>query len=195
MLDPRPSHDPLSQRARPGAHPVPGRRLPAAIPFARLAARTAPHATRAIATARRTGTLAELHHLQAHARSHLPPRPHAGANTCMGRREPRPVVRALRAHRRQGQATVPRPAHSDRALHNAGPPAGRAARSARTSARHRRGIRAEHALASRYGSGRALFEHVMDLMRVDMCYPRSHPVPGHNQCPTAHSSFRNASSC
>jgi PPOX class probable F420-dependent enzyme len=29
---------------------------------------------------------------------------------------------------------------------------------------------AEHALATRYGLGRELFERAMDLMRVDMCY-------------------------
>jgi PPOX class probable F420-dependent enzyme len=29
---------------------------------------------------------------------------------------------------------------------------------------------AEHALASRYGLGRAIFERTMDAMRVDMCY-------------------------
>jgi hypothetical protein len=29
---------------------------------------------------------------------------------------------------------------------------------------------AEHALAGRYGTGRALFEGAMDMMAVDMCY-------------------------
>jgi hypothetical protein len=34
---------------------------------------------------------------------------------------------------------------------------------------------AENALARRYGLGRELFERVMDLMRVDMCYLRVTP--------------------
>jgi len=29
---------------------------------------------------------------------------------------------------------------------------------------------AEHALRERYGFGRELFERVMDILRVDMCY-------------------------
>ena len=36
---------------------------------------------------------------------------------------------------------------------------------------------AERILAARYGFGRALFERVMDLMRVDMCYLKLTPRP------------------
>jgi uncharacterized protein len=34
---------------------------------------------------------------------------------------------------------------------------------------------AEQALAGRYGLGRALFERIMDLLRVDMCYLELRP--------------------
>ncbi|HTA33271.1 MAG TPA: hypothetical protein VK721_07585 [Solirubrobacteraceae bacterium] len=44
--------------ARPRARPVPGRRLPAALPSARLAARTAPQGARELAGAARTGSMA-----------------------------------------------------------------------------------------------------------------------------------------
>src|SRR5271167_2804469 len=49
-----------SPPARPRARPVPGRRLPAALPSARLAARAAPPGARALADAARTGSVAEV---------------------------------------------------------------------------------------------------------------------------------------
>ena len=45
---------------RPGARGVPGRRLPAALPSARLAARTAPRGAREIVDVPRTGSLQEV---------------------------------------------------------------------------------------------------------------------------------------
>jgi hypothetical protein len=46
----------------------------------------------------------------------------------------------------------------------------------RVLAAHEEAI-AERALANRYGFVRALFEHTMDLMRVEMCYLELTPMP------------------
>jgi hypothetical protein len=53
-------HETRTAVARPGAHPVPGRRLPAALPSARLQARTAPRGAREIESVPRTGSVAEI---------------------------------------------------------------------------------------------------------------------------------------
>src|ERR1700682_182905 len=56
-----PSARPRAQAiARPHARPVPGRRMPAALFSARLAARTAPSGARGILDAPRVGSLAEI---------------------------------------------------------------------------------------------------------------------------------------
>jgi len=49
-----------SEPARPNADPVPGKRLPAALPGARLAARTAPRGAREITAVARTGSVSEI---------------------------------------------------------------------------------------------------------------------------------------
>src|ERR1700730_5684733 len=49
-----------TQSARAGARPVPGRRLPAALPAARLAARVSPRRSREVVAQPRTGSLGEV---------------------------------------------------------------------------------------------------------------------------------------
>jgi uncharacterized protein len=156
--------------ARPGAHPVPGRRLPAALPSARLAARTAPRGTREIASEPRTGSVAEI----ANCKRTL---------VVTYRRDGRPVATPVWAAEFDGVLYV----RSERAsgkvkrLRNdvrlllapctvRGRPLGAPLEArARVLAAQEEPL-AERVLAGRYGFVRALFERAMDVMRVDMCY-------------------------
>jgi len=158
-------------QARPGARPVPGRRLPAALFTARLAARNAPRGARRIAGAARTGTPGEI---ARHKRALLVTYRRDGTPV------PTPVWAApgaggllyVRSERASGKLKRLR---NDARLLVApctvrGEPLGAPfeARARVLDAGEERV--AEQALAARYGLGRELFERAMDLLRVDMCF-------------------------
>ncbi len=156
--------------ARPGAHPVPGRRPPGALPAARLAARTAPRGARAIVDAPRVGSIAEV---SAHKRALLVTYRRSGkavatpvwAAEADGRlyvRSERTAGKIKRLRRDPRVLVAPctvrgKPLGAPfEATARMLPPQGEAV--------------AERALADRYGLGRALFEWAFDRMRIDMCY-------------------------
>jgi uncharacterized protein len=163
--------------ARPRARPVPGRRLPAALPMARLGARAAPRGARAIAEVAREGSGEQL----------------AAKRTLIvsfrrdGTPVPTPVwaapegqvlyVRTERASgkvkriRRDGRVLLAPCAVNGRPL---GAPLEASARVLDAAEDE---LAAERALAARYGRGRELFERAMDLLRVDMCYLELRPGP------------------
>jgi uncharacterized protein len=156
--------------ARPGARPVPGRRLPAALPSARLAARTAPHGAREIAGRPHVGSLREIADCK---RALLVTYRRDGTPV------PTPVWAAeadgllyVRSERSSGKVKRLR---SDTRLLVApctvrGSPLGAPLEArARVLEPERENV-AERALAIRYGLGRELFERAMDMLRVDMCY-------------------------
>ncbi len=156
--------------ARPSAHPVPGRRLPAALPGARLAARGAPRGAREIAAQPRTGSV-------------------AGIASCKrtlvvtfrrdGTAVPTPVWAAehdgllyVRSERASGK--LKRLRNDPRMLIAPctvrGRPLGKPLEASARVLAAEQEPPAERVLAGRYGFGRALFERTMDVMRVDMCY-------------------------
>jgi PPOX class probable F420-dependent enzyme len=159
-----------SDGARPSARPVHGRRLPAALPSARLAARTAPRGAREIVERERTGTVEEI---AACKRALLVTYRRDGTPV------PTPVWAAesggllyVRSERSSGK--LKRLRRDPRLLIAPctvrGEPLGAPLEaSARVLGLAQERV-AEHALESRYGLGRALFERAMDLMRVDMCF-------------------------
>ncbi|HEY2180941.1 MAG TPA: PPOX class F420-dependent oxidoreductase [Solirubrobacteraceae bacterium] len=156
--------------ARPGAHPVPHRRLPAALFGARMAARTAPRGARDIAQAPRTGS---IEHVERHKRALL----------VTFRRDGTPVPTPVWAARGGAHLYVrsERDAGKLKRLRNdprllvapctvRGRPLGAPFEArARTLAREEEPL-AEAALAARYGLGRELFERTVDLLRIDMCF-------------------------
>jgi PPOX class probable F420-dependent enzyme len=170
MADKLQTHAADALVARPSARPVSGRRLPAALPSARLAARTAPRGAREIAAEPRTGSVAQV----------------AGCKRTLlvtyrrdGTAVPTPVWAAevdgalyVRSERTSGKV---KRLHRDARMLIApctvrGRPLGAPLEASARVLSADEEIRAERALASRYGLGRAAFERTMDLMRVDMCY-------------------------
>jgi PPOX class probable F420-dependent enzyme len=167
-------HD-RSTSARPRAGAVPGRRLPAALPMARLAARIAPRGARETVDAPRTGSLDDIGRykralLVTYRRDRTP--------------VPTPVWAAraggllyVRTERSSGK--VKRLRHDPRLLvapcTMQGKPLGPPLEATATVLAGEEERAAEHALATRYGRGRELFELAMDLMRIDMCYLRVTP--------------------
>jgi PPOX class probable F420-dependent enzyme len=163
--------------ARPGAHPVPGRRLPGALPSARLAARTAPRGAREIVATPRTGSLEEIGRcrralLVTYRRDGTPvPTPVWAAQ----------VDRLLYVRSERSSGKVKR-LRSDARLLVApctvrGRPLGAPLEAhARVLAPDEEPL-AERALASRYGAGREMFERAMDVLRVDMCFLELTPGP------------------
>jgi uncharacterized protein len=156
--------------ARPGAHPVPGRRPPGALPAARMAARTAPRGGRTIGDASRVGSVADI---RAHKRALLVTYRRNGTPV------PTPVWAAeahgllyVRSERTAGK--IKRVRRDARVLvapctvrgKPLGPPLEATARMLPS----RDEAVAEQALVRRYGLGRALFEWTFDRMRIDMCY-------------------------
>ncbi|HEY7891127.1 MAG TPA: PPOX class F420-dependent oxidoreductase [Solirubrobacteraceae bacterium] len=156
--------------ARATAHPVPGRRLPAAIPGARLAARTAPKGARTITDVPRTGSIGDI---RAHKRALVVTYRKDGTPV------PTPVWAAedggclyVRSERTCGK--VKRLRKDPRVLiapctvrgKPLGPPFEATGRLLEPDEEPR----AERVLASRYGPGRALFEWAMDRLRIDMGY-------------------------
>jgi len=164
--------------ARPGAHPVPDRRLPAALFTGRLAARTAPRGARTIHEQPRTGSPREI-----------PPSKRTLVVTY--RRDGRPVATPVwaaegedarfyvRSERAAGK--VKRLRRDSRVLLAPctvrGRPLGAPFEArARVLATEQEPV-GERALVARYGLGRALFEWAMDVLRVDMCYLEIVPGP------------------
>jgi PPOX class probable F420-dependent enzyme len=156
--------------ARPGVRPVSGRRLPAALPGARLAARTAPRGAREIDRQPRTGSIEEVAHCKR-------------ALLVTYRRDGTPVPTPVWAAAHDGRLYV----RSERAsgklkrLRNdsrllvapctvRGEPLGAPFEARACELAPAEESIAEQALARRYGLGRALFERAMDLLRVDMCF-------------------------
>jgi PPOX class probable F420-dependent enzyme len=161
----------LRRRVRP----VSGRRIPAALFSARMAARTAPGGAREIDGAPRVGSLAEIAAckralLVTYRRDRTPvPTPVWAAE-----QDGRLYVRSER-----GSGKVKRLGRDSRLLVAPctvrGEPLGAPIEAhARVLAAAEEPL-AEGALAARYGTGRALFEWTMDRMRVDMCYLEIEP--------------------
>lgn len=164
--------------ARPSARPVANRRLPAALPSARFAARTAPRGSREIAHAPRTGLPAEI---ARHKRALLLTYRRDGTPV------PTPVWAApggegllyVRSERASGK--LKRLRNDDRLLvapctvrgKPLGAPFEARARVLAPAEEHL----AERALVARYGFGREMFERTMDLLRVDMCFLEIAPGP------------------
>lgn len=171
------AHEPPStpSRARPGAHPVPARRLPGAVPLARLAARTAPSGARRIALAPRVGSVAEIR---------------AAKRTLVVtfRRDGRPVPTPVWAADAGGAFYVrsERSAGKLKRLRNdarvllapctvRGNPLGAPLEARGFLVAGEDELSAERALAARYGLGRECFERTMDILRIEMCYLRFEP--------------------
>lgn len=162
--------DSKAQAARPGARPVPGRRPPGALPAARMAARTAPRGARTIGEVPRVGSVADV---SAHKRALLVTYRRDGTPV------PTPVWAAeadgrlyVRSERTAGK--IKRLRRDPRALVAPctvrGKPLGSPFEATARMLPSEEEAVAEHALARRYGLGRALFEWTFDRMRIDMCY-------------------------
>lgn len=167
--------DSKTQVARPGAHPVPGRRPPGALPGARLAARTAPKGARTITEAPRVGSVMDV---QAHKRALLVTFRRDGTPV------PTPVWAAeadgrlyVRSERTAGK--IKRLRRDSRVLLAPctvrGKPLGSPFEATARMLPPQEEPVAERALARRYGLGRALFEWTFDRMRIDMCYLEIEP--------------------
>jgi PPOX class probable F420-dependent enzyme len=164
-------------RARPHARPVTGRRLPAALTIARLAARPSRRLAGSVAAARREGSLQQIRQSK-HALLVTYRRDGAPVPTPVWAAEAQGSV-YVRVERASGK--VKRLRREPRLLvapcSGRGKPLG-APLEARGEvlAGYADEARAERALAARYGLGRVLFELVADLMRVDMCYLQITPT-------------------
>jgi len=164
-----------SQRPRQRARPVPGRRLPAALPLARLAARAAPRGARQIAQQPRVGSVADAGDakralLVSYRRDGTPvPTPVWAA----------PADGVLYVRSERGSGKVKRLRTDPRVLvapcTARGKPLGAPFEARADVLMGEQELLAERVLAARYGRGRELFEWTMDLMRIDMCYLRITP--------------------
>jgi PPOX class probable F420-dependent enzyme len=160
------------------ARPVPGRRIPGALPAARMAARGGPRAALEVADAPRDGTLGQI---EACKRALL----------LTYRRDGRPVPTPVWAAASDGLLYVRTEASSGKVKRlrrdprllvapctvrgvPLGAPLTALGRVLETSSEQ---ARAERTLAGRYGLGRELFELAMDAMRVDMTYLELRPSP------------------
>jgi uncharacterized protein len=164
--------------ARPRARPVPGRRLVGERALARAAARIPPPGLREIARWTRTSAGDGLASLREHSLLVSFRRDGAGVATPVwaARGGDRLYVRTVR-----GSAKVRRLRADARVLvapcTRRGRPTGAPFEAtARVLAREEESA-AERALADAYGRGRALFEWMVDAMRVDMCYLEIDPRP------------------
>jgi uncharacterized protein len=173
MTVPEPTSTPSA--ARPGARPVPGRRLPGAVFLARLAARAAPSGARRIALAPRVGSPAEIR---------------AAKRTLVVtfRRDGTPVPTPVWAAPAGGSLYVRSECDSGKLkrLRNdsrvllapcsaRGRPLGSPLEAHGFVVASEEEPAAERALAERYGFARECFERTVDLMRVEMCYLRLEP--------------------
>jgi uncharacterized protein len=179
-LTPRRAGADTRSGARPSARPVPGRRLPAAVAFARLTARVAPSGARTIADTPRTGTLAEL---AAHKRTLVVTYRRDGTPV------PTPVWAAqsggllyVRSERACGKCKRLRrdPRMLIAPCTKGGRPLGAPMEARGRMLAGGQELVAEQALVARYGLGRWLFEYTVDLMRVDMGYMEITPGPWEN---------------
>ncbi len=156
--------------ARSSAHPRPGRRLPAAVFSARLAARLAPRGAKDVIRAPRSGSLVEIRDCK---RSLL----------VTFRRDGTPVPTPVWAAEAGGRLYVrtERTAGKVKRLRNdsrllvapctvRGRPLGAPLEAAARMLSQEDEPLAERTLATRYGLGRAIFEWAMDILRVDMGY-------------------------
>jgi PPOX class probable F420-dependent enzyme len=173
--------------ARRSARPVTGRRLPAALFGARMAAKSAPRGAREIGAAgpggafsrnaNHSGTVGDI---VASKRSLL----------VTYRRDGTPVPTPVWAAVEEGRLYVrsERAAGKVKRLRNdsrllvapctvRGKPLGPAFEATAVTLPPEREAHAEGVLARRYGWGRALFERVMDVLRVDMGYLEITPGP------------------
>jgi len=164
------AHAHSSSRARPAAHPVANRRLPAALLSGQIAARVAPRGAREVAEAPRTGSVDDI---LACKRSLLVTYRRDGTAV------PTPVWAAVadgllyvRTERAAGK--VKRLRRDPRLLVAActvrGKPLGAPFEATARLLAPVQEEPAERILARRYGLGRELFERSMDLLRVDMGY-------------------------
>jgi uncharacterized protein len=161
--------------ARPRARPVAGKRLPGALPSARMAAKTAPRGAGEIVHAPRTGSPQDI---AACKRALLVTYRRDGTQV------PTPVWAAragevlyVRSERSSGK--VKRLRGDPRMLVAPctvrGKPLGSPFEAKARVLEPGLEAAAEQALATRYGLGRELFERAMDLLRVDMCYLEIRP--------------------
>jgi hypothetical protein len=156
--------------ARRWARPVSGRRLPAALFTARLAARGAPPGARTIGDHPRTGSIEQIGAckralLVTYRRDGTPVPTPVWAAAADGRLY-------VRSERASGKVKRLR---NDRRLLVApctvrGKPLGMPLEATAKVLAPEQEPHAERALARRYGLGRALFEGTMDVLRVDMCF-------------------------
>lgn len=174
--------------ARPSARPVAGRRLPAALLGARMAARSAPRGARTIAQQPRSGSIEEVAHckralLTTFRRDGTPVSTPVWAAPD-GERPQRLYVRSERSagklKRLRNDARVLVAPCTVRGEPLGAPFEARA----RELATGEEAL-AEHALRRRYGLGRALFERTMDLLRVDMCFLEVTPGAWEQSVPRA----------
>lgn len=167
---------PAAGSARRGARPVAGRRLPAALAMAHLAARTAPPALRAIAARPRDGSLEQICSCK---------RTLLVSFRRDGTAVPTPVWAAcadgaLYVRSERGSGKVKRLRNDTRLL--IAPCTVRGKPLGAPLEAHGRVLgvgaeaSAERALVARYGLGRAIFERTMDVMRIDMCYLQITPA-------------------
>lgn len=174
----------MTRLARPAARPVPGRRLPAALPLARLAARTPAPGALEIADQPRNGSLEEIGRckrtlLLTYRRDGTPvPTPvwAALAGEKLYVRSERSSGKVKRLRRDPRILIAPCTVRSK----PLGAPLEASARVLSAAEE----TAAERALASDYGLGRALFERAMDLLRIDMCYLEITPGPRGTIAPT-----------
>jgi PPOX class probable F420-dependent enzyme len=162
--------EPNGSAARKSARPVPGRRMPGALPGARMAARTAPRGASAVVEAPRIGSIEDV-------------RAHKRALLVTYRRDGTPVPTPVWAAEADGRLYV----RSERASGKAkrlrrdprmlvapctvrGKPLGAPFEATARMLSPQEEPHAERVLAGRYGLGRALFEWTMDRLRVDMGY-------------------------
>ncbi|HLB21847.1 MAG TPA: PPOX class F420-dependent oxidoreductase [Solirubrobacteraceae bacterium] len=157
--------------ARRSARPVPGRRLPAALFSARLAARSAPRGASTIGERPHTGSIEEIAAckralLVTYRRDGTPvPTPVWAALGEGGRLYVRTERSAGKLKRLRNDARLLVAPCTVR-----GKPLGAALEAtARMLAPEQEPV-AERALARRFGFGRELFERTMDALRVDMCF-------------------------
>ncbi len=156
--------------ARPDARPVPGRRLPAALLSARMAARSAPRGARTIGEEPRIGTIEQIARskrslLVTYRRDGTPVPTPVWAAAADGRlyvRSERSSGKVKRLRRDARLLVAPCTVR--------GKPLGAPLEAtARVLDPHEEPI-AERALDARYGLGRELFERTMDALGVDMCF-------------------------
>jgi PPOX class probable F420-dependent enzyme len=160
----------VAESARPGARPVPGRRLPAALFGARMAARSAPSGAGTIGQSPHTGTVEQIAAckralLVTYRRDGTPVPTPVWAASDAGRLYVRSERSSGKVKRLRNDARLLVAPCTVR-----GKPLGAPLEARARVLPRAQEPAAERALARRYGLGRELFERAMDLLRVDMCF-------------------------